>query len=162
MSKLSRERGARITAALVLIFDQIFKFLLYKKNSIQEEVTLIKGLFYIVPASQNPGIAFGLLKNYGNFFIISASIAVLFIFFIYLRTSYEKTLLRWGLLLITAGALSNLIDRVIYGSVIDYLLLNKFPYSFNIADVSILTGVGIIIIKLIKNSRLKIQDSINF
>ena len=64
--------------------------------------------------------------------------------------------------MITAGALSNLIDRVIYGSVIDYLLLNKFPYSFNIADVSILTGVGIIIIKLIKNSRLKIQDSINF
>ena len=132
MSKVSRERGARITAALVLAFDQILKFLLYSKNFIKEEIVLIKGLLYLVPASRNPGIAFGFFKNYGNFFVIPASLAIFFILLMYLKTSTEKTIIRWGLLLILAGATSNLIDRIIHGSVIDYLLLEKFPYSFNL------------------------------
>ncbi len=160
MSHMSRERGARITAVLILVLDQILKFLLYNKNLIKEESAIIKWLLYIVPASHNPGIAFGFFRNHGNLFIIPASIAVLFIFFIYLQTSTQKTLFRWGLLLILAGAISNLIDRIIYGSVIDYLLLNKFPYSFNIADSSILTGVGLIIIKLMKDSKIQKEKNI--
>lgn len=147
---MSRERGAGITATLVFASDQILKFLLYNKNFVKEDFVLIKGLLYLVPASQNPGIAFGFLKDYGNFFIIPASLAILFIFVMYLRTSKKKTVFRWGLLLMLAGAMSNLIDRIIHGSVIDYLLLNKFPYSFNLADVSILTGLGLIIINILK------------
>ena len=150
MSKLSRERGARITAALVLLLDQTLKFLLYSKNLIKEDLVLIKGLLYIVPPAGNSGIAFGLFRNHGNFFIISAFIAIFFIIWMYLKTDTEKTLFRWGLLLILAGAASNLIDRIIHGCVIDYLLLNKFPYSFNLADSSILTGVGLIIINIAK------------
>lgn len=155
MSKMQGERGARITAALILLLDQTFKFLFHHKSLIKEDIPLVKNLLYLVPASQNPGIAFGLFQNYDNFFIISALIAVLFIVFIYWKTNIEKKLFRWGLLLILSGAVSNLIDRIIYGSVIDYLLFNKFPYSFNLADTSILTGVGIIIINLIKDPRLK-------
>jgi len=155
---MSRERGARITAILVFAVDQILKFLFYNKNFVKEEIVLIKGLLYLVPASRNPGIAFGFLKDYGHFFIIPASLAVFFILLVYLRTSKEKTIFRWGLLLILAGAMSNLTDRIIHGSVIDYLLLNKFPYSFNLADSSILTGVGLTIINIVKGSRLKIKN----
>lgn len=154
MSKLPRERGARVTAALIFAADQVLKFLFYDKNFIKEESVLIKGLLYLVPASRNPGIAFGFLKDYGNFFVIPASLAVFFIILsVYLRTGKEKTLFRWGLLLILVGAISNLADRIIRGSVVDYLLLNKFPYSFNLADTSILTGVGLIIINIVKDKR---------
>ncbi len=157
---MQRERRARfITAALILILDQTLKFLFYNRQLIKEKLTLIKNLFYLVPASENQGIAFGLFQNYGRFFIVSTSIIILFIVFLYLHTEKEKTLFHWGLILILTGASSNLIDRIIYGFVLDYLLLNKFPYSFNIADVSILAGVGLIIIKVIKDSRYKKLDS---
>ena len=160
MSNLPGKRGARITvAALILISDQILKFLFYNKGLIKEELTLIKGLIYIVPASQNPGIAFGLFQEHGRLFIIPASIVILFLLFLYLRTSNAKTLFKWGLLLILTGALGNLIDRIIYGFVLDYLLLNKFPYSFNIADTSILTGVGLIMINIMKDKRREIRNT---
>jgi signal peptidase II len=151
MSKVSRERGAVITAVLIFAVDQTLKFFLYSRNFIREKVVLIKGILYLVPASKNPGIAFGLFKNYSYFFVITASLAIFFILLVYLRTNKEKTILRWSLLLILAGAVSNLQDRLIYGSVIDYLLLGKFPYSFNLADSSILAGVGLVIIKIIKD-----------
>ncbi|MDD5454910.1 MAG: signal peptidase II [Candidatus Ratteibacteria bacterium] len=151
MPKLSTDRGAVITtAALILLFDQILKFLFYNKALIKENIALIKGVLYIVPASQNPGIAFGLLQGYGRFFAIPVFIIISLIVFLYLKPNCKKPILQWGLLLILAGALSNLIDRIIHGWVIDYLLLNKFPYSFNIADTSILTGVGLIIIDIVK------------
>lgn len=154
MSKLPGERGARITAIFIFILDQTLKFLLYSKELIIERISIIKGLLYVVPASLNPGIAFGLFKNQGRFFLIPAFLAVLLIFLVYLKTSKEKTAFRWGLLLILTGAVSNLIDRIVYGSVIDYLLLAKFPYSFNLADSAILAGVGITISTL-KFKRLK-------
>ena len=142
-----------ITAALILILDQILKFLFYNKELLKENFILIKGVLYIVPPSQNQGIVFGLLQNYGRFFIIPSLVIVTFILFSYLKTDNKQTLLQWGILLILAGALSNLIDRLIYGCVIDYLLLNKFPYSFNLADSSILAGVGLIMINIVKNKR---------
>lgn len=154
MSKLPGKRGTGIiTAALILILDQILKFLFYNKELLKENFILIKGVLYIVPPSQNQGIVFGLLQNYGRFFIIPSLVIVTFILFSYLKTDNKQTLLQWGILLILAGALSNLIDRLIYGCVIDYLLLNKFPYSFNLADSSILAGVGLIMINIVKNKR---------
>jgi signal peptidase II len=155
MSKVSRERGEKITATLVFTLDQTLKFLFHTKNIIREQIPLIKGLLYIVPSSQNPGIAFGLFKDYSRFFVIPAFLVVLFIFLLYLYTSKKHTIIRWGLLLILAGATSNLVDRIIYGSVIDYIFLEKFPYSFNLADPAILTGVGLIIINIIKNKKKK-------
>lgn len=152
---MQRERGKEfITAALIILLDHILKFLFYNKGLVKEEIIIVKNLLYFVPASQNPGIAFGLFQNYGKLFIIPSSIVILFILFVYLRTNKEKTLFNWGLIFILAGALSNLIDRIAYGFVIDYLMLNKFPYSFNIADSSILIGVGLIIIKIIKDKRI--------
>jgi len=151
---LPGKRGTGIiTAALILILDQILKFLFYNKELLKENFILIKGVLYIVPPSQNQGIVFGLLQNYGRFFIIPSLVIVTFILFSYLKTDNKQTLLQWGILLILAGALSNLIDRLIYGCVIDYLLLNKFPYSFNLADSSILAGVGLIMINIVKNKR---------
>jgi signal peptidase II len=151
MPKLQRGRGKElITAALIVLLDHTLKFLFYNRNLIKEETAVVKNLLYFVPASENPGIAFGLFQNYGRLFIIPASIVILFVLFLYLRTNKAKTLFSWGLILILAGAFSNLIDRAIYGFVIDYLMLNKFPYSFNLADSSILAGVGLIMINIAK------------
>lgn len=154
MSKMQRERGKElITATLIILSDHILKFLFYNKGLIKEETDIVKNLLYFVPASQNPGIAFGLFQNCGRLFIIPASIVILFILSLYFRINNKKTLFSWGLIFILAGALSNLIDRIAYGFVIDYLMLNKFPYSFNIADSSILLGVGLIMINIIKNKK---------
>lgn len=142
-----------LTAILLFFLDQGFKFLFYHKEIISKKTVIIKGLLYLVPAIKNPGIAFGLFRNYGHFLLIPAFLAVIFILFIYYKTSEEETLLKWGLLLILTGALSNLVDRLLYnGSVIDYLLLRYFPYSFNLADPSILVGVGLVIGRLLRKS----------
>lgn len=143
-------KGIYIIPPLIFILDQMLKFFFYQKNIIEEKTPLIKGLFYIIPPLENPGIAFGLFKNYGNFFIIPIILIIFFTLFIYFRTSKKEVFLKGGLLFIFCGGLSNLIDRLVYGGVIDYLLLKYFPYAFNLADPSILIGVGMIVTKVLQ------------
>ena len=88
------------------------------------------------------------------FFVIISAIAIVAIIVIY-HKSYENKLLRWALTLILGGAIGNLIDRVRLGFVIDfidwhYLDVYHWP-TFNVADVAISVGVGLLILDMIVN-----------
>lgn len=109
---------------LFLVFlDQVLKFLAVNSNLLQ--------------ASYNRGISFGLLPDFWwlgiNFLILTG----IFIFLI------KKPSL--PLLLIFGGGLSNFIDRIWWGGVIDYIRLPLFPWAFNLADVWIVLGVILIL-----------------
>ncbi len=97
----------------------------------------------------NRGIAFSFLSNSGNTRNISMVIAIMLflIFYILGEIRYFNKLNLYqfiGLLLMACGGISNLIDRVIYGAVIDYIHLWRFPW-FNLSDVIIVLGLALIV-----------------
>jgi len=114
---------------------------------------VIDGFFNIVYV-RNKGIAFGLLKtldgNLRNFFLIYIPLAIIIVVFFYILYSKKITKLTfWGLNLIIAGAIGNLIDRYFYGYVVDFLdfYYKNFHWpAFNFADFYISIGTILLII----------------
>ena len=108
----------------------------------------------------NRGAAWGIFGNMPDgwrvpFFVVISMIAVGVIIAIY-RSSDGQELLRWALTLILGGAIGNLIDRVRFGYVIDFIDWHykdaHWP-TFNIADVAISVGVGLLILDMIVNRK---------
>ncbi len=95
----------------------------------------------------NKGAAFGMMKGWGWFFILMAiiSCAVILVILALWREKYPLT--SWALVFILSGAIGNMIDRIEFNHVIDYILVYhgdwKFPV-FNFADMAINVGVGLI------------------
>ena len=92
----------------------------------------------------NRGAAFGILKDQLPLFIIASVFAVVLIYF-NLKGNKHNKFYAVALSLILAGALGNLIDRILWGHVIDFLDFRIWPV-FNIADSSISVGVTLIIL----------------
>jgi signal peptidase II len=103
--------------------------------------------------STNYGAAFNLLQGFEwtRALLIIVGMAVLFFTaFFYFKIDRKITILHLGLAFLFAGTLANMIDRIFYGFVIDFLTMPfNFP-SFNIADLSNLVGVILLIVYLIK------------
>lgn len=142
MKKLS------LTALIIIIIDRIIKILVDIKLNYLVKYKLIGNFLYLLNC-HNEGAAFSILN--GNiFFLIIITIIVLYFFFNYLRKKdniTKKESLYYGLLL--GGIIGNLIDRIVFGYVIDYIGINIFNYNFpifNLADVSIVIGAFILII----------------
>lgn len=91
----------------------------------------------------NSGAAFGIFPNQGNFFLAIAVIvaAAIVLYYRYLPTG--SWLVRVSLGLQLGGAIGNLIDRMRYGHVVDFVDIGFWPI-FNVADVAIVTGVAIL------------------
>ena len=130
-----------VVAALVLALDQLSKS--WVRNN-AAEIELLPGFLDFVYV-KNYGSAFGLLANQ-TFLLISITITSLVIILLFLRHLYRTTTLSFvstGLIL--AGALGNLIDRLRFGYVTDFIdvhLGNLFHwYTFNIADTAIVIGI---------------------
>ncbi len=87
-----------------------------------------------------------MFKNFGSGFFIAASmVAILFVIFLLIKGKENHL----GLSLILGGAIGNLIDRVLYGRVVDFIDLSMGKYhwpAFNVADSSLTVGVTIILL----------------
>ncbi len=122
----------------ILILDQLTKFYLQYKN-----FTIISKIF-LVKYSENPGIIFGIFA-YNKFVIIILPILITIGLFIYYLKNKKNKLIEIGTSLIIAGLLANIIDRIRLGYVIDWIFVPIYPkfniISTNIADISLMTGV---------------------
>lgn len=139
---------------LLVVLDQASKIyitLVNKTSPIDLEV--IRGFFRITYTC-NDGAAFSILKGKRVFFIIM-TIVVVFLIVYYLLKNKVYWVEKYSLLLIISGAVGNLIDRIMYGYVIDFLDFIIFGYDFpvfNIADSFITIGaIGLIISILFLN-----------
>jgi signal peptidase II len=134
----------------VIFFDRLSKIFFSSLLSHGESFPVFRNIFHFTLV-HNTGIAFGFFKNYNSFFIIVSFIAVLF-FTSYLFFNRNSSDMRTAELvafsLIIAGALGNLIDRLILGYVIDFIDFRFWPV-FNIADSAITIGTTILLIKCI-------------
>lgn len=128
----------------------------------QKRIDVIPDLMSFVFA-QNPGGAWSFLRGWPDqvrrpFFLFVASAAVVFIVTIYLRLRPGQRLLAWGLAFSLGGALGNLVDRIRYGWVIDFIAIYvkrggrelHWP-TFNVADIAIVVGVGLMAIDMFRN-----------
>ena len=98
----------------------------------------------------NTGAVFGLGKGNRWFFVLASLAAICVIGMLFARSDRRARLLHVALALVLAGALGNLYDRWFYGVVRDMLHLfpstELWPWVFNLADVSLLCGVGLILL----------------
>ena len=128
---------------LVFIIDQLVKHLVVSTMHLGQSLPVIKGIFHITYVL-NPGAAFGMLEHQRWFFILVALAAVLLGAAFYKKLQQESFLMRSGAGLLLGGAVGNLADRIQSGLVVDFLDFRIWPV-FNIADIGICAGAGILI-----------------
>ncbi len=146
MNILSRIHWVFFIAGIldILILDFVTKLLVVR--GVIGEFVFIKDFLYITSPHQNDGIAFGIDIPIG--LQIVGSLIILFLLY-RLGTNYlcleEKPSIfkHWLLGAVIGGGLGNLIDRVLYGYVMDFIVLRPLPV-FNIADIGITVGLVVL------------------
>ncbi len=140
-----------IIAAVVISIDQITKaWVLHTWAAASSaDIPIIPGwldLTYV----QNTGVAFGLFGGMPQLFTVTSLLIVVLAIRFYLKhVTYDHGWLAFGLGLIVGGAIGNVIDRIRFGYVVDFIKTfdGHFPV-FNIADSCIVIGVGMMIVIL--------------
>lgn len=136
--------GIVITIVIILL-DQLTKILMINK-----QLTIIPNLLEFT-YTENTGVAFG-IANSKIFLIILLSILILGIIVKFIKETQTDKNILLSLYFIIAGGISNLIDRIFRGYVIDFIDINilNFP-NFNIADICITLGVFVLIFIIAKS-----------
>lgn len=136
------------TALIVVLLDQLTKFLIRKNFQLNQSLPIVKNAFHLTYIT-NTGSAFGLFKNFNLFFILF-SIAVIIAIFYYIKKINEKERkLQFAAGLLLGGTIGNLIDRLVHSSVTDFLDFRIWPV-FNVADSAVTISVVLLIIILWK------------
>lgn len=133
-----------LVVGVAVALDQITKVMIRSSFMLHESISLI-GNFLHFTYVENPGMAFGIRigqNKFFTFFSLFASIAL--VIYLY-RIRNEKFLPRFALALILGGAIGNLIDRVLFGQVTDFIDFGWWPV-FNIADMAVSIGMVLLII----------------
>ena len=143
---------ATLWSVLIIVFavtsDQYIKFLVESGMDYNQQIDLLP--FLALYRTHNEGIAFSMLSWLHDGGLIAMTVAVIgFVSYLWWTTAPERVISRIGFALIIGGALGNLIDRSLLGYVVDYILFHLPSWSFavfNMADVYISTGAGLIIL----------------
>ncbi|MGB9628205.1 MAG: signal peptidase II [Thermodesulfobacteriota bacterium] len=155
-----------IITLLILILDQWTKYLVQKRLRLFQSVEVIEGFFNLVHV-RNKGGAFGIFGGargelFSSLFIVVSLIAIGVILYFFIKVEEKEKSLLFSLSLVLSGAIGNLIDRFIYGEVVDFLDFHLFSYhwpAFNIADSAITLGIGLIAFKLVFHDYKKTTKS---
>lgn len=148
--------------SMVLVLDQITKYTIEKHVRLYEVITVVPGFFNITHV-RNKGAAFGVLSTLPDFwrsafFIIVTLVAVAAIIALMLKT--QERLPVYAFSLIAGGAMGNLIDRIRYGEVVDFIqwyVKSHYWPSFNVADSAISIGVALLAIDMLFGTSAKSQ-----
>lgn len=144
-----------LIALAIIAIDQISKWLIVAKMEIGESFSIIENVLYIT-SHRNRGAAWGILEGQMWFFYI-VTIIVTVVLIYYLQTwAKGKLMLSLGISFMLAGAIGNFIDRLFRGEVVDFIDVYIFTYNypiFNIADSSLVIGVIIMAIQMIKEEK---------
>lgn len=141
-------------AGTVFVLDLLTKAWILASFSLYESRAVIPGLFHLTYV-RNPGAAFGLFSGRAAsfrtpFFLIVTVAALGAILFAVRRLSADRQWTLWALALIFGGAAGNLVDRVRWGEVVDFLDVfwrsHHWP-AFNVADSAITVGIVILLVE---------------
>jgi signal peptidase II len=149
-----------VTLATIVVLDQLTKALLQASLQLHEYKPLVAGLLSISHV-RNRGAAFGLLSEaglpYQGVLLSAVSFVALGAIAVYaLRLPEDARLPRMALALVLGGALGNLVDRVRYGYVVDFIHVYWKQYQwpdFNLADSAISVGVALLVLDMLRTPR---------
>ena len=127
-----------LTALIVLALDQVSKFLIRANMSPGQSIPE-DGLFRITYVT-NIGGVFGILSNQAFLIILTTAVGIAAILLYSRYPIFNRMLVRISLGLLLGGALGNLIDRLSFGWVVDFIDLGFWPV-FNLADSAIVLGI---------------------
>lgn len=147
--------------AVAVALDQWIKYLVETRLVMHEMVEVLP--FLALYRTYNTGIAFSMLSSFGDTGLIVVSLAVIaFVLYLASRSTSDQWLARLGFALIIGGAIGNLIDRAVYGHVIDYILFHTPVWSFavfNLADVFITVGAVTVLLEEFVGWRRQARDA---
>ncbi len=137
--------GLVITVGL----DQLIKHWVVSTLEVGEEIDLLP--FLSLYHARNPGIAFSMLSSVSDWGLIALTLCIIcFVIWLWKNAGPEKSLSRFGFLLVIGGAIGNLIDRIRFHYVIDYISFHidgVFSFAiFNLADSFITVGAVLIVL----------------
>ena len=156
--KYTRYNMLLLIASLVVVVDQVTKWLIVQNFKMHEALPVIPDFFDLVYV-RNKGAAFGFLADTGfrvPFLLTTTMVAVVFLVWFYRQLKPEQVLSRSALSMVLGGAVGNLIDRLRLGEVIDFLDVHWFQHhwpAFNVADSAICVGVGMLLLAQWRDSR---------
>lgn len=131
---------AKIVFLSIVALDQLSKYLIRVYLPIGQELDIIPG-FFRLQQSRNKGAAWGMLANHswGLYFLTAISIVAI-IALVWLFFKLKNKDLKLAVTILAGGATGNLIDRIVFGEVVDFLAFKFGSYhfpNFNIADSAI-------------------------
>lgn len=146
-----------VIGIIFLAADQIIKFLLIRSLNPGETIPLIKNIFHITLVF-NTGCAFGLLRNQPSLFFLTVSFtAVIFLIYFLRHLKDENLFCELAAVLLIAGSTSNLIDRIRFGYVVDFLDFRIWPV-FNLGDTAITIGIVLFGYSIMRSKKLKVKS----
>lgn len=131
-----------ILSIVILAADMVTKYFVQRKMEPYDSIPVIKNIFHITYV-QNTGAAFSILKGKIFFFTAVSVIITLIIIFIMIKYPIKEKIFGIAMAMVLGGAVGNLIDRLRYGYVVDFLDFRIWPV-FNIADCAIVVGTLIL------------------
>lgn len=135
-------------AAVAVAADQWIKQMVEAGLEMHEQIDVLP--FLALYRTYNTGVAFSMFSWVSDKgLIVMSSLVVAFVLYLAARSDPSRILARTGFALIIGGAIGNLIDRAVYGHVIDYILFHTPVWSFavfNLADAFISIGAGLVIL----------------
>jgi signal peptidase II len=149
---------------IVLVLDQVTKFIVEKRIRLHEIIVVLPGFFNLTHV-RNRGAAFGILSSapdvWRTVFFITVTVLAVVVIALLVRKTDERLLVS-AFSLIIGGAVGNLIDRIRYGEVVDFIqwyVKSWYWPSFNVADSAISAGVALLAIDMLfKKKQAQVEE----
>ena len=136
------------TALLIVVLDQLTKHLIKQNFQLNQSIPLIKNILYLTYIT-NTGSAFGLFKGFNLIFVLFSLIVVIAILYYITNIKENEKIMQLVIGLLLGGTIGNLIDRLFYGAVTDFIDFRIWPV-FNAADSAVTISIVFLIIFLWK------------
>lgn len=159
---MSAKAGARWLwlSLAVVAADRATKFAIERYTSLFFRRPIIPNIVILVH-NQNPGIAFGVMSESNSpwltpLLLISSAVVIVLLIWLLVTGRAGGSLAQCGIALILGGAAGNALDRLIHGSVTDFLEVHLGTYvwpAFNVADSAITIGAALVLIELLFSGR---------
>ena len=150
----------------ILLLDQVTKYMVVQKLPLYRRVEVIQGFFNLTHV-RNTGGAFGIFGGEKGgigsiLFVVVSLIAVGAILYLFTKVKENEKILALSFSLILSGAIGNLIDRLRYGEVVDFLDFHLSTYhwpAFNVSDSAICIGIGLMALEVLIRDRKRSTKS---
>lgn len=138
-------------ALVVFLIDQASKYYVVHTLQLAQFRSIdVFPPFFNLRMAWNEGVNFGIFDGLGPWFLISVALTISVWVVLWVRSAEQRTIVYISAGLLVGGALGNVIDRVVYGAVADFINMSccgfDNPYAFNVADIVIFAGaIGLVL-----------------